>query len=65
MVWYIDVRVGSLEHVQGSSGSFWFACGHSGGHSSHRVHSGTRGFTKARIGVVEYIRVQVSSLGNA
>ena len=43
----------------GSSGSFELAFGHTAAPCGHRVHSDLRKFTRARIGVVGFIRVRV------
>ena len=49
----------------GSLVSFAFAWVHSGAPSGRRVHSGSYGFTRARIWVTVFIGVHVGSLGCA
>ena len=57
VVW---VRVGSLGRAYESSGSFGFAWFNTGG---PRVHSCSRGFTRASLVFVGFFRVRVGSLG--
>ena len=46
-----------------SSGSFRFAWRHSGATSGRRVHTGSRVFTPAGLGVFGFIRVRLGLLG--
>ena len=46
-----------------TSDSEGFACVHSGVPRGHLDHSGSHGFSRARLGVVGIIRVSVVSLG--
>ena len=46
---FLRVRVDSLEHANGLPGSFGLAWVHIGVQSCRLVHSGWRGFTRARI----------------
>ena len=79
VVGFIPVRVGSLEgdlwssssvafawvHSGEPRGSFGFALVQLGATRCRRVHSVLRMFTRARIGVVEFIKARVDSLGRA
>ena len=56
----ILISVCSLWSVDGSSGSFGFLWAHSGARSYSRFLSGSRGFTRACLGV---FRVSLGSLG--
>ena len=56
---------GFTVEVYGSIGSLGFAWVYSGASRGRRVHSGSRGFTRAGIGVTELIRFRVDSLGRA
>ena len=59
---FIRVRVGSLRRAKVSSGSFEFARVHWCVPRSRRLHSGSLGFTLARLGVVGFILVRVGSI---
>ena len=65
VVWNVQVRVGSLGRASGSWGSLGFAWVHTGKPSGRRVNSGSRGFTLALKGVVNFIRVGVISSGRS
>ena len=51
--------------AQGSSCSFAFASVHSGAHRGLHVHSGSLGFTRARIGVDGFNRFGLGTLARA
>ena len=57
---FVMVRVGSLGSTKGLSGSFVLAWVH-----YRRVHSRSRGFTRARLGIAGFIPFRVGSLGRA
>ena len=60
---FIRVRVGSLGYAYiSSSGSLGLPWVHSSALRGRRVHSGLRGFTRAHVVVVGFIRVLVDSL---
>ena len=65
MVGLIRFRVGSLGHLLMSSCSLGFAWFRSGSPRGSQVHSGSYGFTSARLGVGEFIRVRVGTLVRA
>ena len=65
VVWFIWVRVGSLRHVYGPSGSFGFAWVHTGDSIGGTVHSCSRRISRAELGVAWFIRVPVGSLRRA
>ena len=60
---FIRVRMGSLMGVLGSLVLFAFAGFYSGGPRCVRVHSDSRGFTLARLGIVGFIRLCVCHSG--
>ena len=57
--WFIQFHVGSFRRVNWSPG---FACVHL---YARLFHSGSLGFTRARIGVAGIDRIRVGSLGRA
>ena len=54
--------MGWLRRTFGSSGSFVFSCVDSGAPRCCRVHSGSRGFTGARLAVVGFFRIRMGPL---
>ena len=62
---FIRVRSGLLERTKLSPGSFGFPLVHSWAPRCRRVHSGSRGFTLARIVVAEFNHVCVGVLWRA
>ena len=69
-----DVFIGSFDrnlgswcsfgfHLVSSSDSVVLAWVLSGAPGGRRVHKGSHGLTRARVGIVEFIRVRVGSLG--
>ena len=59
VVGFIRVSVGSAGRAKGWSGSLVLASVHSGAPSDRRVHSGSHGFTPARVG---FIKLRLGSL---
>ena len=59
----IQFRFCSLGRFYGSLSLFRFAWVHPSALSGRRGHSGSSGFTRAGLVVVEFMRVRVSSLG--